>query len=185
VLIGAVAIAGSGPTGGLGDSPTRAQINSSKNAARRGQYDEAWRRLGVRAGRKAFKRELRCAANSYGQVREFFVRMPCRSLRRMLLGIVDSRGNTVVLAIAWVRMPSASSAEQLKRLADRDGAGNVSPIATDVLELRGVRFTGQHYASRRTGPLTVIAEAAPKRGRPSPALLDGAAEVAVEYPPPP
>jgi hypothetical protein len=140
--------------------------------------------MGLRGLTKEVKRELECAVHSYGQVREFFVSTPCRSLQRTLLAIGDAEGNTVVVSIAWVRMRTAVSVERLKRLADTYGTGNVSPIAHEVLGLRGVRFTGKHYASRRTGSLVVIAEATPGSGQPDPAVLDGAAQVAAEFPPP-
>jgi hypothetical protein len=188
VLAGAVAVAGGGiggpPSGGGTGASLRVRTTSAKNAARNGQYNEAWRRMGLKAGKKFVRRELRCAVPSYGQVREFFVRTPCRALRRTLLAASDSRGNTVVVAIAWVRMPTAAGAVRLRGLADADGTGNVSPIGSEVLGLTGVRFTGQHYASRRAGSWVVIAETAPGRGQPDPELLDSIAQVAAEYPPP-
>jgi hypothetical protein len=159
-------------------------MTSSKNAARKGQYNEAWRRMGLRALTREVKRELECPVHSYGQVREFFVRTPCRPLQRTLLAIGDTEGNTVVVSIAWVRMRTAVNAERLKRLADTYGTGNVSPIGREVLELRGVPFTGKHYASRRTRSLVVIAEATAGSGQPDTAVLDGAAQVAAEFPPP-
>jgi hypothetical protein len=188
----AVAVAGGGvggtaAVGGAVDSTVGQSIQvrttNSKNAARKGQYNEAWRRMGLKAVTRQVRRELECAVHSYGQVREFFLRTPCRSLQRRLLAISDAQGNTSVVSIAWVRMPSAVSAGRLKRLADTYGTGNVSPIASGVLELRGVQFTGKHYASRRTGSLVVIAEAAPENGQPKTEMLDGAAQVAAEFPP--
>ncbi len=184
-------LAGSASVGGSGASvdsvvgqSIQVRTTSSKNAARKGRYSEAWRRMGLKAVTREVKRELECAVHSYGQVREFFLRTPCRSLRRTLLVIGDADGNTVVVSIAWVRMLTAVSAERLKRLADTHGTGNVYPIASEVLELRGVRFTGQHYASRRTGSLVVIAETAPGSGHPDTKVLNGVAQVAAEFPPP-
>lgn len=162
----------------------QARITSSSNAARRGQYREAWRRMGLRAISREINRELQCAVHSYGQVREFFLRTPCRSLQRTLLVITDADGDTAVVSIAWVRMGNASRAARLQQLVDTDGTGNVSPIASAVLEARGVQFTGEHYASRRTGSLVVIAEAAPDTGQPDAEVLDAAAQVAVVFPSP-
>lgn len=194
VLAGAVAFGGGGLGGGaasvggtvdaaVGQS-IKARSANAKSAARRGNTDEAWRRLGLKAGRKAVERALECVLHSYGQVQEFFVRSPCRSLERVLLAFGDGQGNTLVVSIAWVRMPSAGSAADLKQLADTDGTGNVSPIASEVLELHGVRFTGRHYSSRRARSLVVIAEAAPGGGMPDPDLLTVVAAVAAELPPP-
>lgn len=158
------------------------RTTNGKDAARKGRYSEAWRRMGLKAVTREAKRELECAVHSYGQVRQFFLRTPCRSLQRTLLVIGDAKGNTVVVSIAWVRMPTAVSVERLKRLVDTHGVGNVYPLASETLELRGVRFTGQHYASRRTGSLVVIAETAPGSGQPDTEVLNGVAQVAAEFP---
>ena len=160
------------------------RITSSSNAARRGQYREAWRRMGLRAISREIRREVQCAVHSYGQVQEFFLRTPCRSLQRTLLVIGDADGDTAVVSIAWVRMHNASRAARLQQLVDTDGTGNISPIASAVLEARGVQFTGEHSASRRIGSLVVIAEAAPDTGQPDAEVLDAAAQVAVVFPSP-
>jgi hypothetical protein len=91
------------------------RTTNSKNAARRGQYDEAWRRMGLRAATREIRRDLECAVHSYSQVREFFLRPPYRLLQRTLLAVGDMWGNTVVVSVAWVRMRNAVSAERLKR----------------------------------------------------------------------
>lgn len=192
VFVAVMAVGGGGLGGatsvGGADSAVeqsvQARITSSKNAARKGQYDEAWRRMGLKAIRREVKQDLECALHSFGQVQQFFLRTPCRSLQRMLLPLGDGHGNTIVLSIAWVRMFNASSAERLKQLADTYGTGNVSPIGREILEQRGIRFAGQHYASHRTGSLVVIAEATSGSGWPNAEMLDGAAHVAVEFPPP-
>jgi hypothetical protein len=183
-VVAATSVGGAAVDSVVGQS-IQARTTNSKNAARRGRYDEAWRRMGLRTVTREIKRDLECAVHSYGQVREFFLRTPCRSLQRTLLAVCDAQGNTVVVSVAWVRMRNTVSAERLKRLVDTDGTGNVSPIiASEVLSLRGVQFTGKHYASRRTGLLIVIVEAAPGSGQPDTEVLDGAAQVAAEFPPP-
>lgn len=188
VASGGVALSAATAGGGAVESvigqSIQARITSSSNAARRGQYREAWRRMGLRAISREIRRELQCAVHSYGQVQQFFLRTPCRSLQRTLLVIGDADGDTAVVSIAWVRMHNASRAARLQQLVDTDGTGNISPIASAVLEARGVQFTGEHYASRRTGSLVVIAEAAPGSGQPNIEMLDGAAQVAVVFPPP-
>lgn len=84
------------------------------------------------------------------------------------------------MSVAWVRMPNSVSAQQLKRLIDSDGTGNVLPVVGSG----GVRFIGEHYSSRRAGSLIVIAEAAAGSGRSGTAMLDGVAEIAAEFPSP-
>jgi hypothetical protein len=154
----------------------QARTTSGRNAARRGQYEEAWRRLGLKAGRSAVRSAARnsatpgqeCTASSTGQVRECLQSTPCRSMQRSLLTISDTRGNTIVVSIAWVRMPSAGSAGRLARVVDNHRAGGVTPISSATLGLRGARFTGKHYASRVSGDLVVTAEATPGSGQPDP-----------------
>jgi hypothetical protein len=176
-------------TGGAAsvDSTTGQSLKSktsSKEAARKGQREEAWKRMGLKAAKQFVKRELACTPYAFGQVQQFFLRTPCRSLDRMLLAIGDTKGNTVVVSVVWVRMPNEDNAGRLKQLIDIHGSGDVSPLAGAVLKLNGVHFAGDHYSSRRARSLVVIAETTSGGGRPSDAVLDDAADVAVEFPAP-
>jgi hypothetical protein len=193
-LVGGIALAGGGGLGGAGSAGTaadavagqalRAKTAKGKSAARKGRYDTAWRRLGLRPLNRVTMQVAACAANSYRQVREFFLRTPCRSLDRTLLAIGDGAGNTFVVSIAWVRMRGSGAARELKALADIDGTGNVAAIGSVALDLAEVRFTGEYYDSKRRGSMTVISEAEPVTGSPDPATMHAATEVAVEFPKP-
>ncbi|WP_410619619.1 hypothetical protein [Amycolatopsis sp. cmx-8-4] len=158
--------------------------NSGKESARKGKHEDAMKRLGLKTLKKVAKRELKCAPYAFGQVQEFFVRHPCKSLSRMLLAVADGGGNTVVVTIAWVRMPKAVDARELRDLADRDGSGNIYALPDALLKQAGVRFTGDHYASRLDSSLLVIAEATSGGGRPADAVLEDAATVAADFPVP-
>jgi hypothetical protein len=70
------------------------------------------------------------------------------------------------------------------KLENTYGTGDVTPVATEALELAGLRFTAQHYASRIDGSLVVIAETEPAHGSPAATLLNDAAKIAVLFPPP-
>jgi hypothetical protein len=157
---------------------------SSKDAAKKGQRDEAWKRAGFKRLKQTVKNELVCGPHSFGQVREFFLRTPCRSLDRIVVALGDSGGNTVVVSVAWVRMPRAESAEKLKKLVDVQGTGNVEPLGGALLGLAGVDFTGKYYDSRRDGSLVVIAESTPGGGHPSGSMMSDLADVAAELPKP-
>lgn len=102
----------------------------------------------------------------------------------MLFALGDGHGNTIVVTVSWVGMFTAGTAERLKALADTDGTGNVSPLGGELVDAAGIKFTGTHYDSRRSGKLVVIAEAEPLSGTPDPDFLEGVVEVAVEFPPP-
>lgn len=157
---------------------------NGKRAASRGNADDAWRRMGLRGARKKLRQDLNCVVNSFGQIREFFLRTPCRSLDRALFAIDDGRGNLVVVSVAWVGFRTRAQARRFKDLDDKYGTGNVSPLAGALLDLAEIRFTGQHYRSRQAGHTTVIAEAEPADGGVEDAVLDAVAEVAVMLPKP-
>ncbi len=194
VLAGGMAAAGGGLGAGGGSAGTaadsvlsqdlRARTSKGKSEARNGRYRQAWRQLGWRGLKRWGEQAANCAVHSYGQVREFFLRTPCRSLRRRLLLLGDDKGNTIVVAIAWVRMPGRAEAGSLKELADTHGTGNVTPRAATALDLAGVRFTGRYYHSDRRAATTVIAEAEPASGAPDGATMDAVAEIAVLFPAP-
>lgn len=139
--------------------------------------------MGLRSVNNAVRRHVNCVVHSYGQVQQFFVTTPCRSLRRELLVVGDGQGNSMVVSIYWVRMRSVAGAIRLRDLADTPGTGNVSPLAGALLGLADIRFTGKHYDSRRSGALVVIAETEPVIGRPDDEVLNAAADLAVEFPP--
>jgi len=162
----------------------RAKKAEGKKAARKGDADEAWRRMGMRTLKKAVKQDLKCVANSFGQVREFFARTPCKSLDRVLFGIGDDQGNFVVVSVAWVGFHTRGNAREFKRLDDVHGTGNVTPLASTLLGWADISFTGHHYQSRPDGKTTVIAEAEPATGQVSDEVLDAVADVAVLLPRP-
>lgn len=157
---------------------------NGKRAARQGKVDETWARLGLRGAKKYLQQDLDCVLNSFGKIREFFLRTPCRSLDRALFAVVDEQGNTIVVSVAWVGFRTRTDARKFKELDDVYGTGNVSPLGGAILGLADVRFTGQHYASRTAGAMAVIAEAEPVDGAVSDEVLDGIAEVAVLLPRP-
>ncbi|GAA4552646.1 hypothetical protein [Amycolatopsis samaneae] len=83
-------IGGGGAASSVGQgarSVTSQAKTSSKDSARKGQRDTAWRRMGLKIARKAAESELRCASRSFGQAQQFFLRTPCRKLDRLLLAL--------------------------------------------------------------------------------------------------
>jgi hypothetical protein len=106
--------------------------------------------MGLRTATKEIRRDLECAVHSYSQVWEFFPRTPCRLLQWTLLAVGDVWAHRCGVG----RLGADAQCGQrgaVEALVDTSGSGNVSPIASEVLALRGVRFTGKYYASRRTG----------------------------------
>lgn len=188
-LVGVAAFGGSGGVvgGAAADglsAAAQARVVNAQKAAAQGKRGQAWRRVGVRQSRNKVERRLSCARNSHGEVREFFVLTPCRSLKRGLFLLADGRGGSLVLSVYWVRMRDRAAAQALKRLDDTYGTGNVNPIAARFLGLGGVTFTGKYYDSRLSGAMTVIAEAEPVTGAPTAETLESVAQVATYFPAP-
>jgi hypothetical protein len=155
-----------------------------KKSARNGNWDDAVRRLGMRSLKKTARERGQCVANSFGEVREFFLRTPCRSLDRMLFAVGDDRGNVLLVSVAWVGFSSRGKAVDFKNLNDVHGIGDITPLAGSLLEMAGVRFTGHHYHSRRDGNTIVVAEAESATGTVAAEILDAVAEVASYLPQP-
>lgn len=176
---------GAGGAGGVSLSPSmHARVIDAKKALTRGKPGKAWRQLGLRQRTKRTARHLNCVAHSHGAVQAFFVASPCRRLNRLLLPLVDARGNAVMLSVAWVRMPTTRDATRLKLLVDVHGTGDVEPLGVQELRRQGITFTAHHYDSDQEGALLTIAEAEPLRGHPSGDLLEAVAQVGTALPRP-
>ncbi|WP_116202686.1 hypothetical protein [Amycolatopsis circi] len=181
---GTVTSVGAGLDAATTKSVSETNTANSKKAAQKGDRAEAWRRLALKEVRNEIKKDLRCAVQSFGQVQQYFLRHPCQKLDQLLFVVQDSDGNRIAGSVTWVKMPSADSAAQLRRLEDTYGSGDVTPFGTEILEAGGFRFTGKHYRSRQDGKLVVIAEIDPIKGSPSDSFLKQVADVADVLPPP-
>lgn len=188
----AMAASGGGMTagsiGGAGESAigrsVQVQANKAKQSAKRGDTKRAWRQLRLKEIKQTAKRDLNCALNSFGQVRQFLIDHPCRSLKRAVLIIADEHGNTGLVSVAWVQMRSYKNARRLKALDDKNGTGDITTVGSTALRSRGVEFTGKYYAGLPSRSLFVRAEAVPVTGSMNPQVLDGAAHMSVYLPPP-
>lgn len=156
---------------------TRAKSEGRKSA-RNGDADGAWRQLNMRTLKRTAKPALECVSHSFGQVRDHFVRNPCRSLDRTLFAVGDDRGNVAVVSVAWVGFRNRRDAGEFKRLIDVHGTGDISPLATPLLGLADIRFTGLNYHSRTDGTTVVIAETESASGQVSRETLDAMADMA-------
>jgi hypothetical protein len=158
-------------------SPRRASLSSSASAAgspssssrstSRNSDDDsraAVARLsgrGVRATARLTDDGEDCAANSYGQVRDFFEQHPCTALHRSVVEVKDREGDVVLVAIASVEMPDVEQATRLKALLDTPGSGNMNELSREQGRYQTVRYTGDAYASRQDGTVVTNAQAQP------------------------
>ena len=181
--VGSGASAGSGPGVSAGESVSVRKAES-KRSARKGDSEAAWRRMGVRELKRVSKQEVECVSASHDQVQEFFLRTPCTSLDRVLLAVGDGEGNSAVVSVAWVGFRKSGDVAGFKAVIDRQGSGDVRPLATPLLGLADIRFSGHNYGSETNGKGITIAEAETATGTVAPDVLDALAEVAALLPRP-
>jgi hypothetical protein len=113
-----------------------------------------------------------CAANSYGEVRNCFSNHPCQGVQRAWYEVSDDEDNAAVLSVAWVEMPDAEAANDLQRLVERPGTGNVTELSKEDGPYQDVRYSGWYYRSDVDGATFRSVQAEPLAGN------DGSREVA-------
>lgn len=167
---GAGASAGAGIAGGASGSGSAAgrsvggsQGSGARVRARAKSTARAVQRLrarGLRVTERGVDADDDCVTHSYGQVRQFFREHPCTALYRALLEVRDGQVR-ILVAVAWVDMPDASQAQQLKQLVDRPGTGNLTELSKEGRRPTSVQWTGEHYASVQDDSTIVNAQAEP------------------------
>ncbi|KOV88962.1 hypothetical protein ADL03_04195 [Nocardia sp. NRRL S-836] len=169
---------GSGGSARLG--PRKAE---GQKAARKGDTQAAWQRMGMRQLKRTARQQAECVAVSFGEVRDFFTRNRCTSLERVLFAVTDGAGNVAVVSVVWVGLASTGDARAFESVMKRQGSGDIHPLGAAVLGLADIRFTGLRYGSDRTGKRVTIAEAETATGQVDHDTLDALAEVAAHLPP--
>jgi hypothetical protein len=160
-----------------------ARLAASQQAARRGDINAMAQQLGMTAGPRGQRHNVNCAAFSTGQVHQFLLAHPCRGMDRLLFTIRDARGGTIAVAVAWVDFDKPAKANQLRRIDDEPGTGQINPLPGSTAGIPNVHLTGRHHRSRVVGATYVSADAEPvAAGQQTDALLDDIAGVAVLLP---
>jgi len=101
-----------------------------------------------------------CAKHAYGATENFLSRTPCDHLARQLF-VAKVEGRTVYTSVSVVVMPDEDKADQLRKLTDTDGKGNISDVVRDgVVKVAGLDSLSKSdgYASKQTGREVVIVE---------------------------
>ncbi|MET9226876.1 hypothetical protein [Lentzea sp. NPDC003310] len=182
---GATTVGGLGPTE-VGSGGTSLRLGPRKaegqKAARKGDVDGAWQRLGMRQLKRTTRQQAECVAVSFGEVREFFLQNRCTSLDRVLFAVTDGTGNTAVISVVWVGLSSDGDARRFQSVMNRHGSGDVHPLGSTLLDLAEIRFTGLRYGSERDGRTVTVAEAETATGQVDHDTLDALAEVAAHLP---
>ncbi|SFT34898.1 hypothetical protein SAMN04487904_101368 [Actinopolyspora lacussalsi subsp. righensis] len=146
-------------------------LSKARRDVKRGNRERAWKRLGLRRGRRVTRSAVECVTSTYGQVREFFVRTPCRDLRRFQFPVEYDSG-TISVLVSRVRMRSSAAARDFRSLIDEHGTGDIHPV------LSTVRFTGHHYDSAPRRDTVFVAETESRTGNVPEPVLDTTAEAA-------
>ncbi|MFD9702754.1 hypothetical protein [Lentzea sp. NPDC059081] len=153
-----------------------------QKAARKGDVDGAWQRMGMRQLKRTARQQAECVAVSFGEIREFFTRNRCTSLDRVLFAVTDGAGNTAVISVVWIGLASTGDARDFQTVMNRHGSGDVHPLGSHLLDLAEIQFTGLRYGSERDGKTVTIAEAETATGNVDHETLDALAEVAAYLP---
>src|SRR5262245_16811037 len=90
------------------------QVAASRAAALRGDLVSVAQQLGMTAGPRGHKHNVNCAAFATGQVREYLLHTPCKSMDRLLFTIRDAGGGSIAVAVAWVDMATPAQARELR-----------------------------------------------------------------------
>ncbi|MFJ6671420.1 hypothetical protein ACIQMJ_09975 [Actinosynnema sp. NPDC091369] len=177
-------VLGSSAGGSAGSSSVTARKLDGQKAAKRGDRDGAWQRMGMRRLNDAVRRQVECLSASHGEVREFFAHTPCASLDRMVIAVGDGAGNNAVVSVAWVGFRTSRDLRAFKRIEDRHGSGDIHPLGAPLLGMADIAFSGHYYGTDVDGTTITIAEAETAAGHVDPETLDALAEVAAYLPRP-
>ncbi|SDK77438.1 hypothetical protein SAMN04487820_112155 [Actinopolyspora mzabensis] len=176
---GGVTLGGSGTsTASMSTADTAVVRTIGKNLSKarrdvtRGNRKRAWKRLGMRQGNRVTGNAVECVTSTYGQVREFFVRTPCRDLRRFQFPVNYENG-TISVLVSRVRMRSSAAARDFRSLIDEHGTGDIRPV------LPTVRFSGYHYDSAHRRSTVFAAETESRTGNVPKQVLDSTAKAAI------
>lgn len=173
---------GSGTSPGVGKNLS-ARKADSKKSARAGRADMAWRRMGMRTLRKTARQHAECVSHSFGEVRQFLIRTPCKSLDRML-SVVGDGTDSVVVSVAWLGFRTHADAEEFQDLIDVHATGDIAPLGGELVGAAGIRFSGHNYDSQLNRNVLTVAETETLSGDFSADDLDTVAEVAALFPRP-
>jgi hypothetical protein len=107
-----------------------------------------------------------CAKHAYDATKGFLTEHPCDHVARQLF-TTEVDGRTVYTSVSVVVMPDEELADDLRRLTDIDGKGNINDVVRDhLVKIDGLKTLGASdgYKSKQTGREVVIVESdfAPK-----------------------
>jgi hypothetical protein len=139
---GAATAVSAGSTNSSAASRAQPKTQAKPRVARLNDIKKRLERAGLRAVIKNSRTDTDCAANSYGQVREFFREHACNALVRALIEVRDGRAVALV-AVAIVDMPDEQGAIALKRLST-----STAPATSPSWAASGSPAGSTHHGAR-------------------------------------
>ncbi|MBP2339923.1 hypothetical protein JOF41_006101 [Saccharothrix coeruleofusca] len=188
-LAAAAGVGGDAVLSQLGELTPRTNSNSKADNRKSAHdadsaADRAVSRLGLKVTRRFARQDAECLTSSWGRVREFLARTPCRSLDRLVFAVGDGAGDTAVVSVVWVGFANGSQTRRFRDVMDEYGSGDIKPLGSGLLGLADIRFTAAHYGSRVSGSTMTVAETEALTGHVDAGLLDALAEAAAGLPRP-
>jgi hypothetical protein len=100
-----------------------------------------------------------CPSHAYGDTKTFLENTKCERLTRQLY-VTTVDGRTAYTSVSVVTMGDEAAADELRRLTDQNGSGNVSDLVRDhVVAIPGLdALNGGGYASSQRGKNVIIIE---------------------------
>ena len=108
---------------------------------------------------QAARSDTDCAANSFGQIAEYFVGTPCAGLNRGLF-TTELDGGAVLVSVSVVQLADDATATEFRTLVDTNGTGNVDDLLSSGETYQGApaEFPSGAYASDLAGVEVRIVE---------------------------
>jgi hypothetical protein len=102
-----------------------------------------------------------CGEHAYGETKAFLNQKQCQQLTRSVF-TTKVQGRTIYVSVSVVQMADEGTADELRKLTDKDGSGNVSDLVREkVVKVDGLTELsgGGGYDSAQQGKQVVIVEA--------------------------
>lgn len=108
---------------------------------------------------QAVRSDTDCAANSFGQIAEYFAGTPCTALTRGLF-TTEVGGASALVSVSVVQLDDDVTAGEFRTLVDADGTGNVDDLLSSGSTYEGApaEFPSDAYGSDLAGSEVRIVE---------------------------
>ncbi|MFC4906620.1 hypothetical protein [Actinomadura gamaensis] len=178
VAVGGVSLAEAGPSSVKAGPPAASRVAGSA-LAKDAQAGMARARAALEAGHYGTKLSMRydtdCAGHSEGRAPDFFRENPCRRMVRGFVQLGELDKDLVLVAISWVEMQDATSAQGYKALVDAN-AGKVTELSRETKPFEAISFENRTFMTGLKGAFVWNVEVKPQFSTVSDAVVNGILE---------